>query len=172
MNFYNNTDILVHFGIRGMKWGVRRFENADGTLTEAGKKRYSEEKLKNDSKKKENRMEENTVQNVNRWVENDIENAKRVADSSSDLIRKGQDLERATRLEKKRMDLSKMSDQEMRERINRELLERQYDDLFNKQKVSKGRQKVKEVLDIAGSVTGITGTALGIALTIHKLKHG
>lgn len=32
---------LWHWGIKGMKWGVRRYQNKDGTLTEAGKKRYS-----------------------------------------------------------------------------------------------------------------------------------
>lgn len=31
---------LEHHGIKGQKWGVRRFENSDGTLTEEGKKRY------------------------------------------------------------------------------------------------------------------------------------
>ena len=31
---------LAHHGIKGQKWGVRRYENPDGTLTEAGKKRY------------------------------------------------------------------------------------------------------------------------------------
>ena len=31
---------LVHYGIKGMKWGVRRYQNADGTLTDSGKKRY------------------------------------------------------------------------------------------------------------------------------------
>ena len=32
---------LYHFGIKGMKWGVRRYQNKDGSLTKAGKKRYS-----------------------------------------------------------------------------------------------------------------------------------
>lgn len=32
---------LMHHGIKGQRWGVRRFENKDGTLTAAGKQRYS-----------------------------------------------------------------------------------------------------------------------------------
>lgn len=35
-------DELYHHGIKGQKWGVRRFQNPDGTLTSAGRKRYME----------------------------------------------------------------------------------------------------------------------------------
>ena len=35
------SDELCHYGIRGMRWGIRRYQNADGTLTEAGRKRVS-----------------------------------------------------------------------------------------------------------------------------------
>lgn len=40
---------LTHWGVRGMKWGVRRYQNADGSLTAAGKKHAAsrEEKAKN-----------------------------------------------------------------------------------------------------------------------------
>lgn len=35
---YNNE--LYHHGILGQKWGVRRYQNVDGTLTNAGRARY------------------------------------------------------------------------------------------------------------------------------------
>lgn len=46
-----NETWLAHHGIKGQKWGIRRFENPDGSLTEAGKKRY--EKTEEDEKPKQ-----------------------------------------------------------------------------------------------------------------------
>ena len=41
---------FYHHGIKGQKGGVRRYQNADGSLTAAGKRRAAEEKKRNDSK--------------------------------------------------------------------------------------------------------------------------
>lgn len=49
---------LYHHGIKNMKWGIRRFQNKDGSLTPAGKKRYDKEvaKLKAEKKKLRNEI--------------------------------------------------------------------------------------------------------------------
>ena len=38
---YSYRDELYHHGIKGQRWGIRRFQNKDGTLTTAGRKHYS-----------------------------------------------------------------------------------------------------------------------------------
>ena len=47
------TNELYHHGVKGQKWGVRRYQNEDGSLTAAGKKRYGEP---NDGKKQKSTM--------------------------------------------------------------------------------------------------------------------
>ena len=165
---------LVHYGIKGMKWGVRRYRNKDGTLTPAGKKRYDQDIRDNASKKKENRIDTSNP-DPDRWVREDLARAKRVVDTSSDLVKTAKTIERETRPKpvKKRMDLSDMSDQELRQKINRELLERQYNDVFGEQdapKISKGRKYATAILNTTGTILTIAGSALSIALAIKELR--
>lgn len=71
-----------------------------------------------------------------------------------------------------RMDLSKMSDQELRDKINRENLEIQYSKMFNSSspEISKGREWTQKIFDVGGDVLSFTGSALTIALAIKALK--
>ena len=170
--YYNDQN--WHWGVKGMKWGVRRYQNADGSLTDAGKRRYESDAIANAKKKKDNRLPEEGLKDPNRWVKEDRERTKRVVDSTNQMAGNLKTLNdksmkiQARRTEK--MDLSKMTDQEMREQINRAMLEKQYDDMFNPKKVYSGREVVSDTLDMAGSVLAITSSALGIALAIKELK--
>lgn len=164
---------LYHHGVKGMKWGVRRYQRKDGSLTPAGQKRYDRDVRENNAKKKDNRINIDGP-DAKRWVKEDISRAKSVADSSSNMVRELKNVERNTRPapKKEKMDLSKMSDQQLRDRINRANLEKQYNDMFgqNSTTVSKGRQYVSDILETAGTVLTIGSSALAIALAIKELK--
>ena len=41
-----NENYLAHHGVKGMKWGIRRYQNKDGSLTTKGKKKYNETETK------------------------------------------------------------------------------------------------------------------------------
>lgn len=168
---------IYHHGILGQKWGVRRFQNEDGTLTAAGRKRYAE------SVSDEDKQTAVKQANINKAYRNAViensktKHAKDIVDSSSALVRAAKQISDESiknGVKKEKLDLSKMTDKEMRDQINRELLERQYNSLFAPEAstVTKGQQTVNDVLSIAGSALAVGSSALGIALSIKKLKGG
>lgn len=170
---YNHTYELFHHGIKGMKWGVRRYQNKDGSLTPDGKKRYDRDIADNNSRKKDNRIQIDGP-DASRWVREDITREKRVIDETSRMVDLAKNIERDTRQapKKERLDLSNMTDQQLRERINRANLEKQYNDMFNQSssQVSRGRKVARDILETAGTVLAVGSSALGIALAIKELR--
>lgn len=168
---YTTNGELYHTGVKGMKWGVRRYQNKDGSLTPAGKKRYDRDIRENNAKKKDNRIVIDGP-DAKRWVREDLSRTKGVVDSSKDMIKELKNINNITKSKTKtqKMDLTKMSDQEMRAKINRAILEKQYTDMFAPQKTSKGREYATKILETTGTVLGVGASALGIALAIKELR--
>lgn len=59
------SDTIYHFGVKGMKWGRRRYQNKDGSLTPAGKARYSDDYKRAHSGKSVQEMSDAELRTVN-----------------------------------------------------------------------------------------------------------
>lgn len=86
-----SDDELYHYGIKGQKWGVRRYQNKDGSLTPAGKKRRSSSDEVRNMSTDELRQKVRRLNNEQRYID--------LTKSSSSFISKTADgIERASRI--------------------------------------------------------------------------
>lgn len=127
---------LTHWGIKGMRWGVRRYQTKDGSLTPAGKKRYAKEmaKLKAEEKIAKNRLR--TQAKLNK-----LEEKRREIDA----MNSGKPISKTSKRTSSR-SVKDMSDEELRTTVNRMLLEQQYNRM-NPQQVSAGKKFVNKVVN-------------------------
>lgn len=142
-----HNEELKHYGIKGQKWGVRRFQNADGSLTGEGRKRYADVDLK-DAKKKVDKGKD--------MVEGVTKAKKKVVEKQHE--------------QKIKKDLSEMSDQELRDIVNRLNMEERYTQVMKSRGVEQGKSKVDKILEYAGTALTIGSSALSIAIAIKELK--
>ena len=76
-NYITNCDELCHHGVKGMKWGVRRYQNADGTLTPAGKKRDARWKKRNpDKAERAEKLRDSVIESKKRAIATAKKNLK------------------------------------------------------------------------------------------------
>lgn len=133
---------LKHWGVLGMKWGVRRYQNKDGSLTPAGKKRYDKEMDKLKAEEKILKSKARTQAKIGKL------DAKR---RELDELRKQVEGDKKPETKPAKKTLKDMSDEELRAKINRIDMERRYSELTRPQK-EKGNKFVKTILkDVAGA---------------------
>ena len=131
---------LCHYGIHGMRWGIRRYQNKDGTLTTAGQKRYRKElaRLKNEEVVLKNRKK------VEAKFEKLNSKRKELDDMRDELS--GKRSKKVENIDKPK----ELSDQELAQKVarlrmekDRLDLERQISELTPK-KISVGKQMIEK----------------------------
>ena len=128
---------LYHHGVRGQKWGVRRYQNADGSLTKAGERRYgTADNYKKVQDAKAQAAERKKAAKANARTNSEIAkyNAKNQNDDS--------------KVTKK--SVKAMSDKELNDGISRLKKEKQYKELVQGDNVTRGRKAVSEALMESG----------------------
>ena len=76
---------LIHYGILGMKWGIRRYQNKDGTLTEAGKNRLNK-LVKKDEEYRQKIDKANTVYDQHKIRTKSFKNGKKIQKLTGQVI--------------------------------------------------------------------------------------
>lgn len=148
------TEYLYHSGIQGMKWGVRRFQNPDGTWTEAGKARYGHHPSSSirgeENYRPKGAMTDGITKESSR---RDAERRKKLGarEEQSYDIRKARK-EAKKRIKEDAKNRHTMSDEELDEKIKRLKKEKELKDLTDKD-VNEGKAYTKELLKDVGKRT-------------------
>lgn len=161
---------LYHWGIKGQKWGIRRYQNPDGSLTEEGKARYggdSYDKLSQNQKDRYNADFTKARVATYDAASKTASGVKSIANDISNM---------PAMQEKGKVSYANypnMSDKELQDRVNRLALEHRYSDLNGETKYEKsGGEKAREVLQTVGAVAGIGATIAGIIGLFVNLRSG
>ena len=153
-------DELYHHGIKGQKWGVRRFQNKDGSLTPAGKQKYG--------------SKENFDKQYPEDVKKSINKAKSGMSKAGGAVKKAQDFNdemvKKANKEQIKKDVSKMSDQELKKIVDRLNMEERYKQVMNSRAAEEGKNNVSKVLEYAGTALAVGVGAMELMLKIQELK--
>lgn len=150
---------LYHWGVRGMRWGVRRYQNKDGSLTKAGKKRLKAEtdKLKQEEQVLKNRKATKAKFDRLEARKKALEDDKKEFESGSSRAgSKGKNNSSSDTTNSSKKSVKDMSDDELSKAVNRARLEEQYKQLNPEPPVKQSLMKkmINEVVVPAATNSG------------------
>ena len=167
-----SNEYLAHHGIKGQKWGVRRFRNEDGTLTPAGKERYGNGSSESDRSEKRRAWFDQAVKmGKDKPNKSPAEVVTSESQKTVGNIRKSIISARNIRNSRKSSGASvkNFSDDELRKRVARLQLEKQYSDLSSNT-ISRGEYVENNALDLTESMVGIAASAATVYAMLHMVK--
>lgn len=169
-------DNLYHWGIKGMKWGVRRYQNADGSLTgagrrryqikdgvmsEKGKKRYDKDTAALKAEKKHLRAKLSTTKKMEKLnkLQNEAEDLKKKSDDVETPEAKRERLLKSTDPKELYENRSLLSTAELNERINRIDTEARLSSKIVEEKQQTGMEKLNEKMQrTSNTLNNVTNT--------------
>lgn len=151
---YKADDELTHWGVRGMKWGIRRYQNKDGSLTKAGQRRYKAESEKLKQEEAVLKKRKATKAKFDRLAakRKAIEDEKKALDEAEGKVKKekkGLFGKKKDGKDEKPKTAKDMTDEELILAINRARLEDTYRNLRPEQVVEKPKFMSTVLNDVA-----------------------
>ena len=161
-------DELVHYGVKGQKWGRRRYQNSDGSLTPAGKERYGSEDKFNKYYEKDIKREADHL----KLYQHQANTASKDLNEISDNAHKTRTKKMKEAAEDEiRNKVYKMSDQELREAVNRMNMEERYTQVMrDRTKIDVGRSKSEKFMDFSAAALSTVASGLTIAIMLKELQ--
>jgi len=163
---YERNVQFLHYGVEGMKWGIRRYQNADGTLTPLGRTRAGKKAVKSYSK-----AADAAISGKKKKYEKSMKKFKKIDES---LPNPGADKHaeerenRAFLKQKKGNDANTLSDKTLNSRLSRLRNEKDYKramkDARTNADIERGKEATKDVIEKVGKTTA---TALGTSLAVY-----